>query len=295
MTGDHDAAFGWDPYLPDTPGFDWAAAERDLYGFDVTTPSMVRVWNFWGRGKDHYPADQCFGEYVEDLFPRIVDVAAYRIAFRARAVRVMVGECGIGQLLVAGVDLPLRDKVHDVAHGVDPLARVAYADSDPLVMAHAKALLDSPWADGCAHVDAGLADPAGLVGEAANVLDFAEPVGVLLINSLDGLDDAAAAHAMGVLGGALPHGSCIAICHLTGRTGQGLGALGSRWIPGLPQARTPAGVRALFAGLELVEPGVMPASQWRPEPSPWQPRPVDLWCGVGRISRPQPERGRRCA
>lgn len=292
MTGG--AEFPWAPWLPADPGFDWAAAERALSGFDVMSPSMVGVWNFWGRGKDNHSADRCFGGYVEGLYPRIVDVAACRIAFRARAVRVMVGEYGIGQILVVGTDLPLRDEVHDIAQSIDPRVRVVYADADPLVMAHARALLDSPWADGCAHVDAGLADPAVLLGEVADVVDFAEPVGVLLINSLDGLDDAAATHAVGVLGGALPRGSCVAICSVTGQAGRGLaalGAVGSRRIPGLPRARTRAGVRALFAGLELVEPGVVPASQWRPEPSPWEAGPVDLWCGLGRICGPRPERG----
>ncbi|TDC91959.1 SAM-dependent methyltransferase [Actinomadura sp. 7K507] len=286
MTGG--AYFSWDPHLPDTPGFDWAAAKRDLCGFDTATPSMSRVWHFWLGGKDRYSADRCFGEYAEALYPQIVDVAHHRIAFRARAVRAMVGEYGIGQILVAGVDLPLRDEVHDIAHRLDPLVRVVYADADPWVMVHARALLDSGWADGCVHLDAGPADPEVLLSRAAEVVYLAEPVGVLLINSLDGLDDPVAAHVIGVLGGALPHGSCVAICQLTGQTGEGLAALGSlgaRRIPGLPHARTPAGVRALFAGLELVGPGVVSASQWRPEPSPWQPGPVDLWCGLGRVMR----------
>ena len=260
---------------------------RDLLGCDPATPFMPRVWNYLAGGKDHSPADECFAECVTALHPQVVQVAQERIAFRARAVRVMVGELGIGQILVAGVDLPLRDEVHGIAHGLDPLARVAYADSDPLVMAHARALLDSRWADGCAHLDVGPADPEVLLSRAADVVDLAEPVGVLLINSLDGLDDGAVAHAIGVLGGTLPHGSAIVICHVTGQSGQGMAALGAlkySRIPGLPHARTPADVRALFTGLELVWPGVAPASGWRPEPSRWRPEPVDLWCGLARVA-----------
>lgn len=285
MTGD--AEFSRDPHLPAGPGFDWAAAERDLLGFDVTRPSMARLWNLWAGGKDHYPADRHFGQYVKARYSQIVDVARYRIAFRARVVRALVGEYGIRQLLVAGVDLPSHDEVHEVAHRLDPLVRVVYADPDPWVMMHARALLNSPWLGVCEHIDAGVHEPDVLMAKTAEILDLAEPVGVLLINSLDPLDDAAAAHAMGVLHMALPPGSYIALCHLTGETGQGLAALDTvqnRRIPGLSHARTPAGVRALFTGLDLAEPGIVPAPQWRPEPSPWpQPGPVDLWCGLGRI------------
>lgn len=287
MTGD--AEFSWDPRLPTDPGFDWAAGKHDLFGFDTTTPLMSRVWNFLGGGKDNFPADRNFGACVQDLCPQIARVAHYRHVFRARAVRAMIGQYGIGQLLVAGVDLPLRDEVHDIALGLDPRARVLYADPDPWVMVHAQALLAAPRPGACEHIEAGLGDPAALLDQAARILNPAEPVGVLLITSLDGLDDVAAAHAMGALNAALPHGSCIALCHLTGKTGQGLaalGALGARPIPALPRVRTPAAVRALFAGLDLAEPGVVPAPQWRPEPSPWQPEPVDLWCGLGRIPRP---------
>ncbi|MGP4029686.1 SAM-dependent methyltransferase [Actinomadura sp. 3N407] len=274
--------------------FEWGAAEcgrsgsNDSFddGLDTTTPFLPRVWNYWACGKDNYPADQCFGECVEAMHPQILDAARYRIVFRARAARAVVKDFRIGQFLVAGVDLPLHDEVHDIAQRVDPLVRVVYADPDPWVMAHARALLCGPRPDSCGYVEAGLEDPAGLLEGAAQILDLDRPVGVLLLNSLDGLDDTAAAHAIGVLGGALPPGSCIAICHLTGATGRAMAALNALQIssiPGLPRARNPAAVRALFAGLEVVEPGVVPVPQWRPEPSPWEAGPVDLWCGIGRV------------
>lgn len=288
MTGGE--AFSWDPGLPTDPGFDWAAAKRDLFGgFDITTPFMVRVWNVLGGGKDNYPADRNFVEHAEMRCPQIVDAAHYRQVFRARAVRAMVGEYGIGQLLVAGTDLPLRDEVHDIAQRIDPRVRVVYADPDPWVMAHARALLAPHPPSVCGYVAAGLHDPAAVLEGAAQTLDLDRPVGVLLINSLDGLDDAAAVRAVGVLCAALPRGSCLAICHLTGETGQvlaALGARGTRRIPGLPHTRTPDGVRALFAGLELVEPGVVAPTLWRPEVTPFGPPPrVDARCGVAVIGR----------
>lgn len=274
------------------PGFDWAAATRDLLGFDTTTPAMARLWNFWGHGKDHFPSDREFGQRVEAACPKVVEVARYRTTFRARAVRALVGDHSIGQLLVVGTDLPLRDEVHEVAQQIDPMVRVVYADTDPMVLAHARGRLNS-YLGSCADIDAGLEDPAALLAQAAEFLDLAEPIGVLLINSLDGLDDGAATHAVSVLQGALSPGSCIAICHLTGAVGQclaDLGAVQPSRIAGLPRPRNPAAVRTLFTGLEMVAPGVVTASRWRPEPCPWPLDMVDLWCGLGRIRSPLPER-----
>ncbi|MFG2245817.1 SAM-dependent methyltransferase [Spirillospora sp. NPDC048823] len=296
MTGG-DADSSWNPSLPTVPEFDWPAAIRDLGDLGTSMPSMPRLWNFWAGGKDNFLADRRFGERVEALYPRIVDMAHYRIAFRARVVRTLVGEHGIGQLLVAGTDLPLRDEVHHVAQQVDPMVRVAYADPDPLVMAHARALLNSTWSDACEHIEAGLEDPAALLEGVQGTLDLAEPVGVLLINSLDGLNETTATRALDVLCAALPRGSCIAICNLTGATCRGLATLGAAQgirVAGLPNDRAPADVRALFAGLDLVDPGVVSLPHWRPEPSPWpRSRPVDVWCGVGRVPGARPDRRRQ--
>ena len=177
------------------------------------------------------------------------------------------------------------------------MVRVVYADLDPLVMAYARALLDSGWADATEHIEVGPEDPAALLEGVSQFLDMAEPVGVLLINSLDGLASAATAHVLDVLRGELPRGSCVAICQLTGATGRGLAAVAAQQggqMPGLPHPRVPADVRALFGGLELVEPGVVPIPRWRPEPSPWQRLgPVDLWGGVGRVLRSRQVRGLR--
>jgi hypothetical protein len=153
--------------------------------------------------------------------------------------------------------------------------------------------------DTCGYIEAGPGDPEALLAAAMKVLDPAEPVGVLLINSLDCLEEAAAAYAMEVMRARLPHGSYIAVCQLTGQTSQRMARLGTlqdRPIPGLPRPRTPADVGALFTGeFEVVAPGIMPASRWRPDPSPSLLDPIgggpaDLWCGVGRIS-PRPKRG----
>ncbi|TMQ90988.1 SAM-dependent methyltransferase [Actinomadura soli] len=266
---------------------DCSAVTGDPIELDTSTPVMARVWNVWSSGKDGGPVEQQFGAQVEQRYPQIVDVARFRLIFRALAVRAMVEEYGLRQLLVIGVDVPLRDEVHDIAQRIDPLTRVVYADTDLWVMTHARALLTSSAPGGCAHVDADLHDPGALLDQVAATLTLAEPVGVLLINSLDAVDDPTAAHTLAVLRTALPGGSCLAICHLGGNTGRGLTALGAlrdRPIPGLPHARTLDGIQALFTDLDLAEPGLVTAPHWRPEPSPWAPLDgVDLWCGVGRV------------
>lgn len=277
----------------------WAGAPNNLIELDTSTPVMARLWNWWEKGKDASLAERQFGEQAERLYPQILDVARFRSIFRGRAVRAMVEEYRLRQLLVVGVDVPLHDQVHDIAQRIDPLCRVVYADTDPWVMVHARALLTSSLPGGCAHVEAGLEDPGGLLDRAVATLTLAEPVGVLLINSLDGVDDRTAAHALAVLRTALPGGSCIAICHLTGDTGQGLAALGAeqdRPIPRLPHARTLDGIRVLFTDLDMAEPGLVAAPHWRPEPSPCAPLDgVDLWCGLGRVPAHPGAAARECA
>lgn len=305
MTG---VAGFWDPHLPADPadsGFDWVAAKRELYGdvIDPTTPAMVRVWHALCGGKDCLPVDSHFGDFAQQVSPQLVQAAFDRLAFRARVTRALVGACGVGQLLVAGTDLPLMcDEVHTVAQQVDPTTRVVYADADPIVVLMAEVQLHSPWVDTCGYIEAGPGDPEAMLAAALTVLDPAEPVGVLLINSLDCLEEAAAAHAMEVMRARLPHGSYIAVCQLTGQTSQRMARLGTlqdRPIPGLPRPRTPADVTALFTGeFEVVAPGIVPASRWRPDPSPSLTEssgggPADLWCGVGRICGPRRKRGPR--
>ncbi|TMQ90987.1 hypothetical protein ETD83_32955 [Actinomadura soli] len=285
------AGFSWDPHLPIDPGFDWAAAKRDLFlPLDPTTPRMSRVWNALAGGRENYAADRNFSDWAGRAYPQLVTAGRHRLAFRTRAVRALVSEHGIGQLLVAGTDLPLREEVHEVAQQMVPTVRVVYADTDALVMMHARAWLSSPWEDTCINADP--TDPAEALAAAKGLLDPAEPIGVLLINSLDPLPCAAAAQVMERLRAALSRGSYIAVCQLTGRASQGVAALGTlqdRPIPGLPHPRTPQDVQDLFAGVELVEPGVVPASRWRAEPFCSPPseafgqEPSDLWCGVGRV------------
>ncbi|WP_433476508.1 SAM-dependent methyltransferase [Spirillospora sp. CA-142024] len=277
--------------------FVWRAAERDLTTYDLDRPAMARLWAFWGEGKDYNPADRALGEEVMARFPQMPSLARHRLAFRARVVRALVGEYGIDQVLVAGVDMPLVDEVHTIAQSINPHARVVYADADELAMLYAEAFFSSGLTGACGYVQAGLDDPRAVLDGAAETLDLDRPVAVLLINSLEVLGDPQAAAAVSAFRTTLAAGSHIAICHLTAEHDRGLAVLGSMCAeasPGSPCVRAPAGLGALFTGMAMIPPGLVSAPDWRPDPGPWPvPIGVDLWCGVGRIYGPRPERGPR--
>lgn len=265
--------------------FDWLAAEYDLdRGYDGDRAAMARLWTFWSGEKDFNPADRILGETVVARFPRITSLARHRLAFRSRVVRALVGECGVDQVLVAGVDMPMYDEVHQVAHAVNPDARVVYADADELVMLHARAMFRGRL-NTCGFVQAGLDDPHAVLDGAAATLNLDRPVGLLLINSLDLLPDPQAVAALAAFRTALATGSCIAVCHLTAEHDHRLvelAGLCAAASPGPPCIRNPKVLATLYAGLEMIEPGLVPEPAWRPEPGPWPiPDDVDLWCGVG--------------
>ncbi|WP_240808536.1 SAM-dependent methyltransferase [Actinomadura geliboluensis] len=265
--------------------FDWLAAERDLNGaYDGDRAAMARLWAFWGDGKDFNPVDRALGERVIAHFPQVESLALHRLAFRSRVVRALVGECGVDQLLVVGVDMPTHDEVHQVAQAVNPDARVVYADADALVMLHARAMFRGR-VGACGFVQAGLDEPRTVLDGAAATLDLRRPVAVLLINSLDVLTDAQAVAALAAFRASLAAGSYIALCHLVAEYDRGLAVLGSICAdinPGPPRVRTPEALAACCTGMVMIRPGLVSAPVWRPDPRPWPvTADVDLWCGVG--------------
>ncbi|TDB88839.1 SAM-dependent methyltransferase [Actinomadura sp. KC216] len=265
-------------------GTNVGADGHDRSAYDFSRAAMARLWNLWGGGKNYDLADRTLGETVAAHFPQIESLARHRLTFRSRAVRTLVGEYGIDQVLVAGVDMPMRDEVHAIAHSINPRAQVVYADADELAMLYASIFFTGD-ADTCGFVSAGLEDPRAMLDGAAASLDFDRPIAVLLINSLDVLDDPQAVVALSALREALAAGSHIAFCHLTAEHDRELAVLGSMCAdarPGPPRVRSPAGLEAFCTDLMMIEPGLVAAPSWRPEPSPWPvPTEVDLWCGVG--------------
>jgi hypothetical protein len=253
---------------------------------DASVPNSARIWNYWLGGKDNYPVDREAGEQFRAIFPEIVEVARSTRAFLNRAVRYLAGEAEIRQFLDIGTGLPTADNTHEVAQRVAPKSRVVYVDNDPVVLAHARALLTSTQGV-TAYVDADLHDPDAILDATARTLDFSQPVALMLLGVLGhvGDDDEARSIVKRLLDG-LASGSYLALCDGTNTSQAGSQAQDDYDQSGaIPyRLRSPEQVAGLFAGLELVEPGVVSLPRWRPDPTKGDgpPREIDAVGGVGR-------------
>jgi O-methyltransferase involved in polyketide biosynthesis len=252
---------------------------------DTTVPHSARIWNYWLGGKDNYEVDRAAGDQICRLHPGILDYARADRAFLGRSVRFLGGEAGIRQFLDIGTGLPTVDNTHEVAQRIAPSARIVYVDNDPLVLAHARALLTSTPEGTTDYIDADLHDPDVILDGAAKTLDFTQPVAVMLLGVVNFVADTGQARSIVKrVMDAVPSGSYLALSHTT--TGPAMDSAVAFWnehgTPKLTQ-RTPEQVAGFFEGLELVEPGVVSCSRWRPEATPWgEPAEVALFCGVGR-------------
>jgi S-adenosyl methyltransferase len=256
--------------------------------FDPDTPHPARVYNYWLGGKDHLDADRQAAEEVIRHRPEVVAGARANRAFLARAVRYLAAECGIRQFLDIGTGLPAPASTHEVAQQTAPDCTVVYADNDPLVLVYARALLTCRPPGRCGYLDADLRDTATLLGQASRLLDFTKPVAVLLLAILHFIADSDdPAGIVATLASALAPGSYLVISHLTGDlapgpVADGVGAYNAA-VPTAVIPRSHAQVTALFGGLPLVPPGVVPVAEWRPSASP--AASADLYAGVARHGR----------
>lgn len=254
---------------------------------DTTVPHSARIWNYWLGGKDNYPVDRFAGDEFARIFPGIVDAARGARHFLARAVRHLAGEVGIRQFLDVGTGLPTVDNTHEIAQRVAPESRIVYVDNDPLVLAHAQALLTSTPQGATSYVHADIRDPAHILEAAARTLDLSRPVGLMLMGVLGLVADREEAREVTRrLLDALPAGSYLglndgsttdpAYTEAIGRFNAGSGA-----VPYTP--RTPAEIEQFFDGLELLEPGVVSCPHWRPEVLPFgMPAEIAVHGGLAR-------------
>jgi hypothetical protein len=238
---------------------DDAAAARP--GLDTTVSHSARIWNYWLGGKDNFAVDREAGDRVAAMLPIIVAQARADRAFLGRAVRYLAGPAGVRQFLDIGTGLPTADNTHQVAQRVAPEARIVYVDNDPLVLSHARALLTSSPEGRCDYLDADLREPEKVLAGAAQTLDFTQPVALLLLGVLHHTTSAVSGAAME---DAVAHWNRVGTPTMT--------------------LRSPEQIARFFDGLDLVPPGVVSCSLWRPDISPLngQPPPVDEFCGVAR-------------
>ena len=253
--------------------------------FDPDTPHPARIYNYWLAGKDHFPADRRAAEEVIRHRPEVVAGARANRAFLARSVRYLAARRGIRQFLDIGAGLPAPANTHEVAQQAAPDCAVVYADNDPLVLVYARALLTCRPPGRCGYVDADLRDTATLLEKASRTLDFTRPTAVLLLAILHFIPDSDdPVGIVATLASALAPGSFLVISHLTGDLAPGPVTAGvDAYNDVVPMAVTPrshAQVTALFGGLSLVPPGVVPVAEWRPRAGP--AARADLYAGLAR-------------
>ncbi len=184
--------------------------QRQAPEFDSSVPQTARIWNYWLGGKDWFPVDQAVGDQILEAFPAIVENARASRAFLVRAVRYLAGGAGIRQFLDIGTGLPTANNTHQVAQAVAPECRIVYVDNDPLVLAHARALLTSSPEGATDYIDADLRDPDRILQAAAETLDFSQPVAIMLMEILGHIeDDDQAQSIVKRLMGAVPSGSYL--------------------------------------------------------------------------------------
>jgi hypothetical protein len=263
--------------------------QDDRSRLDTSVPHPARVYDVWLGGKDNFAADRAAAEAGLQAFPATVQSVRSNRAFLARTVRYLVAEAGIRQFLDIGTGLPSADNTHEVAQAIAPECRVVYVDNDPIVLVHAQALLTSAEPGGTAYIDADLRDPEKIIEKAAGVLDFTQPVAVMLIGILHFIqDDENPYRIAGTLMGAVPGGSYLAVSHLAKDIFPEEIAAFVRAVNEQAKAtekavpRDRAEVSRFFDGLDLVEPGAVQVSKWRPRSEFEAAAPAALWGGVAR-------------
>jgi hypothetical protein len=272
----------------DDAEFPWTQAEKDLMaGIDTSAPVSARIWNYWMGGKDFYAVDKRAGDEFTAIYPGIVDMARAARYFLARTVRYLAAEAGVRQFLDIGTGLPSHDSTHEIAQSVAPSSRVVYVDNDPLVMAHAQALLTGIPKDSTDYIDGDLNDPRAILAIARTKLDFSKPVAIMLMGILGhigppGERDETALAILERLKAALPSGGYLVVREATDTVAAHNDAI--RGYNGSGAApfylRSPEQIVRFFDGLEPVEPGIVPISRWRPEASPFADIDTNAMGGV---------------
>jgi hypothetical protein len=267
---------GTDPELP-----------QDI-NTDVAHPA--RVYDYWLGGKDNFPADRALAEHIMEAIPTMRTMAAANRAFLSRAVRYLAEEAGIRQFLDIGTGIPTSPNVHEVAQAVAPDSRVVYVDNDPIVLAHARALLTSQEAGETSFIGADLRQPKSILDHPTltSTLDLSQPVAVMLVAVLmyfRDTDNPNPFEMVATLLDAMPSGSYLAITHPTAdfnaeAMGGAVAAAERSGVTLVP--RNQAETEEFFAGLEVVDPGVTPVLSWRPDEPPDDPRSAYYWAGIAR-------------
>ena len=242
--------------------------EDQISKLDTNIPHSARIWNFWLGGKDNFASDRQAGEQILAIVPDLVTSARADREFLIRAVEYLTGEAGVRQFLDIGTGLPTADNTHEVAQRVAAESRIVYVDNDPLVLAHARALLTSRPEGATDYIDADIREPDKIVREAARTLDFTRPIAIMLLGILNFIVDDEAHTIVSRLLDTVPVGSYLVVSHPTTEVhGDAMTEAVRLWNStggAQMRLRDQEEVASFFDGLELLEPGVVSCSHWRP-------------------------------
>lgn len=260
---------------------------------DTTVAHEARVYDYWLGGKDNYPADRALGDAIAGQIPTIQTMALANRAFLGRAVKYLVEEAGIRQFLDIGTGIPTHGNVHEIAQRIAPETNVVYVDNDPIVLAHARALMTSTPEGRTRFIHADLHDPKAILDDPAiaDTLDLSQPVAVMLVAVMMYFRDADEPQGIiSTLLDAVPSGSYLTVSHPTADFNPGAmaGVVAAAEHSGLtfvPRSRDEVG--SLLTGLEIIEPGVAPVLAWRPDEEPAANAAVQLCPGAGTAVDPE--------
>ncbi|XVV17753.1 SAM-dependent methyltransferase [Actinoplanes sp. CA-131856] len=260
--------------------------------FDTGVPHPARRYNYWLGGKDNFAADRESGDLLAKSYPAARIAARANRAFLGRAVRYVAADAGVRQFLDIGTGLPTADNTHEVAQRFAPSSKIVYVDNDPMVMAHARALLTSTPDGETRYLEEDLRNPAKILEQAGQVLDFSRPVGLILVAVVHFLpsQEESVAIVRTLLDSLAPGSHLIASMATTDLLTP---SLKEAWDESLRTGRSDVHPRshsefeAHFHDLSLVPPGIAPVADWRPDPEADEhPSPVEasIFGAVGRKS-----------
>jgi hypothetical protein len=266
----------------------------DASQIDTSRPHPARMYNYYLGGKDNYQVDREAAEQVLRVVPDVRAMARENRAFMQRAVRFLVGEAGIRQIIDVGTGIPSAGNVHEIARGVADHVRVVYVDNDPIVHVHASALLSGTGTTGIVLAD--LREPEAILAhpKIRELIDFAQPLAVLLVAIMHFVtDEENPGRIVRVFRDAMPPGSYLVLSHGTGdhhteeKAGHAAGVYQRATAPLVLRSRSR--IEELFDGFTLIEPGLVQTPLWRPE----QPRRkgknlpgTGIYAGIGYLPGP---------
>jgi hypothetical protein len=252
---------------------------------DTKVPNAARVWNYLSGGRDNFEVDRRAARTMAAASVMGATALA-ALDCKQRMVRYLVAEAGVRQFLDLGAGLTTSGSTHEIAQSLVPECRIVYVDNDPVVLSHARALLKSAPGGATSYLDCDVEDVDSIVSGAKETLDFGQPVAVMLLTTL-AFVEAGAGAVVSALAEAVPPGSYVVISHLASDVDPALSAAVRQWNSMSAQRltlRSSTEIAALVAGLDLIPPGLVPVSAWRPDPALPRQDEVPMHCILARKS-----------